>query len=63
MSRGTRLAAMAGLACAGAGVIIAVAAASASEPEPRPTPPRVYSSCLAADTKPISADDDPCDGR
>jgi hypothetical protein len=52
---------MAGLALVGAGVIIAVGATS--EPEPRPTPPRVYSSCLAADTKPMPADDDPCDGR
>ncbi|KAB1150041.1 hypothetical protein F7R91_04305 [Streptomyces luteolifulvus] len=61
MSRGSRLVAMAGLALVGAGVIIAVGATS--EPEPRPTPPRVYSSCLAADTKPMPADDDPCDGR
>lgn len=61
MSRGTRLAVLAGLVCVGAGAIIAVGAAS--EPEPRPAPPRVYSSCLAADTKPMTADDDPCDGR
>ncbi|MFE3900168.1 hypothetical protein ACFXPY_07300 [Streptomyces sp. NPDC059153] len=61
MSRGTWLAAMTGLAFVGAGAIIAVGATS--EPKPRPTPPQVYSSCLAADTKPVSADDDPCDGR
>lgn len=52
---------MAGLTCVGAVAIIAVGAAT--EPEPRPTPTRAYSSCLAADTKPMSADDDPCDGR
>ncbi|MGW7090419.1 hypothetical protein ACWGH2_44010 [Streptomyces sp. NPDC054871] len=52
-----------------AGLFLALVAAGAviteyatSEPEPQPTPPRVYSSCLAADTKPIPADDDPCDG-
>lgn len=61
MSRGTWLTAMAGLTIVGAGAIIAVGATS--EPEPRPTPPRVYSSCLMADTKPIPADDDPCDGH
>lgn len=61
MSRGAWLAATTGLICVGAVVIIAVGAAS--EPEPRPTPPRVYSSCLAADTKPMPADDDPRDGR
>ncbi|MGY4920610.1 hypothetical protein ACWD9K_36550 [Streptomyces sp. 900116325] len=61
MSRGTWLAAMAGLTLVVAGAIIAMGATS--EPKPRPTPPRVYSSCLAADTKPVSADDDPCDGR
>ncbi|MDX3771694.1 MULTISPECIES: hypothetical protein [unclassified Streptomyces] len=61
MSRGTWLAAMAGLTFVGVGAIIAVGATS--EPKPRPTPPRVYSSCLAADTKPVSADNDPCGGR
>ncbi|MCX5321161.1 hypothetical protein [Streptomyces sp. NBC_00120] len=61
MSRGTWLAAMAALTFVGVGAIIAVGAAS--EPKPQPTQPRVYSSCLAADTKPVSADDDPCDGR
>ncbi|TGB16087.1 hypothetical protein E2651_01235 [Streptomyces sp. MZ04] len=61
MSRGSFwLAAMAGATFVGAGAIIAVGATS--ETEPRPTPPRVYSSCLAADTKPI-ADADPCGGR
>ncbi|MFH8805554.1 hypothetical protein ACH4F6_39470 [Streptomyces sp. NPDC017936] len=34
-----------------------------TKPEPQPTPPRVYSSCLAADTKPTIAGDDACDGR
>lgn len=47
------------LVCAGA--IIAVSATS--EPQPQPTPPRTYSSCLAADTEQVSADNDPCDGR
>ncbi|MET8081531.1 hypothetical protein [Streptomyces sp. NPDC005303] len=61
MSRRTGLATMAGLICVGAVAIIAVNAAM--EPEPQPTPPRVYSSCMAADTKPMSAGDDPCDGR
>ncbi|MFD5711451.1 hypothetical protein ACFWHW_13805 [Streptomyces pharetrae] len=61
MNRAAGLAAMAGLTCVGAVAIIAEGAAT--EPEPRPTPTRVYSSCLAADTKPMSADDDPCDGR
>ncbi|MDK0524297.1 hypothetical protein [Streptomyces sp. ML-6] len=61
MSRRTRLAAMTGLVLIGAGAIIALGATS--KPKPPPTPPRVYSSCLAADTKPVSADDDPCDGR
>ncbi|MEH0416147.1 hypothetical protein [Streptomyces sp. B21-083] len=61
MSRRTGLAAIAGLICVGVVAIIAVSAAR--EPEPQPTPPRVYSSCLAADTKPMSAGDDPCDGR
>ncbi|MET7737717.1 hypothetical protein ABZT02_41415 [Streptomyces sp. NPDC005402] len=61
MSRRTGLAAIAGLIGVGAVAIIAVSAAT--EPEPQPTPPRVYSSCLAADTKPMSAGDDPCDGR
>ncbi|MFD8688422.1 hypothetical protein [Streptomyces sp. NPDC059651] len=61
MSRAALLAAMAGLAlvCAGA----AIAVGTTSEPRPRPTPPRVYSSCLAADTEQVSADDDPCGGR
>lgn len=61
MSRGTRLAAIAGLSLAAAGALIAVG--TASEPEPGPAPPRVYSSCLAADTQPMPADDDPCEGR
>ncbi|MDT0615913.1 hypothetical protein [Streptomyces lancefieldiae] len=61
MSRGTWLAVMAGLICVGAAAI--TAAGAASEPELRPTPPRVYSSCLAADTKATAAGDDPCDGR
>ncbi len=52
---------MAGLTFVCAGAVIAVGATS--ESKPRPTPPRVYSSCLAADTKPVSADNDPCDGR
>jgi hypothetical protein len=51
---------IAGLICAGAVAITAVSAAT--EPEPQPIPPRVYSSCLAADTKPMSVGDDPCDG-
>ncbi|WP_256923561.1 hypothetical protein [Streptomyces sp. 13-12-16] len=31
--------------------------------KPEPTPSRVYSSCLAADTKPTLTGDAPCDGR
>ncbi|MFC9289613.1 hypothetical protein [Streptomyces sp. NPDC057052] len=58
MSRRTGLAVIAGLICAGAVAIIAV-----TEPQPQPTPPRVYSSCLAADTKPMPVGDDLCDGR
>lgn len=60
MNRSVWLAAVA-LALVGTGAIIAVGATS--EQEPRPAPPRVYSSCLAADTKPMPADADPCDGR
>jgi hypothetical protein len=63
VSRGARLAVIAGLTCVGAVAVIAVGATSEAEPEPRPAPPRVYSSCLAADTEPMTADDDPCDGR
>lgn len=63
MSRGTWLTAMAGLTLVGAGAIVTVCASSEPEPQPRPTPPRVYSSCLAADNKAVPADDDPCDGR
>ncbi|EFL29485.1 predicted protein [Streptomyces viridochromogenes DSM 40736] len=59
MSRRTGLVAMAGLICAGAVAFIAVSA----ERDPQPPPPRVYSSCLAADTKPMPVGDDPCDGR
>ncbi|MBX9366021.1 hypothetical protein [Streptomyces sp. WAC04114] len=61
MSPRTGLAVIAGLICAGAVAFIAVSAAT--EPQPHPTPPRVYSSCLAADTKPMPLGDDPCDGR
>ncbi|MFI8947284.1 hypothetical protein ACIGO6_12280 [Streptomyces sp. NPDC053750] len=61
MSRRTALASLAALACIGAAAIIAVG--TAPEPEPQPTPPRVYSSCLAADTRPMPAGADPCDGR
>jgi hypothetical protein len=61
VSRRTGLAAIAGLTCSGAVAIIAVS--DATEPQPQPTPPRVYSSCLAADTKPMPAGNDPCDGR
>lgn len=61
MNRGTRLAAMAGLTVVVAGAVIAGGATS--EPEPRPTPSRVYSSCLAADTRPMPADDDSCGGH
>lgn len=53
------LAAIAGLICAGAVTVIALS----TGPEPEPTPPRVYSSCLVADTKPMPASADPCDGR
>lgn len=55
----------AGLTCVGAVAVIAVGATSESEsePEPQPAPPRVYSSCLAADTVPVPAGGDPCDGR
>ncbi len=61
MSRAKGLAATAGLICAGAVTVIALGAGP--EPEPQPTPPRVYSSCLAADTKPMPAGADPCNGR
>ncbi len=61
MNRGAWLAALAGLTVVGAVAIIA--AAATAEPEPRPAPSRVYSSCLAADTRPVPADDDPCDGH
>ncbi|MGD6740703.1 hypothetical protein ACOKM3_02545 [Streptomyces sp. BH106] len=44
------------------GVGLAVAMTAASGPEPRPTPTRVYSSCLAADTRPLAPGDDPCEG-
>lgn len=61
MSCRTGLTSVVGLIGLGAVVIIAVSAAT--EPERQPTPPRVYSSCLAADTEPLSAGDDPCGGR
>ncbi|MFF8615322.1 hypothetical protein [Streptomyces sp. NPDC015350] len=61
MNRGTRIAATAGAAFVVAAVVIAVGAVT--EPEQRPAPPRVYSSCLAADTEPVPAGGDPCDGR
>ncbi|MGW1817379.1 hypothetical protein ACWCQM_27875 [Streptomyces sp. NPDC002125] len=61
MSRRTWVAAAAGLAVIGAWAVMA--GGGSSEPEPRPTPPRVYSSCLAADTEPVAADDDPCGSR
>ncbi|MER5497692.1 hypothetical protein ABT096_10865 [Streptomyces sp. NPDC002561] len=61
MSRGTRIAATAGVVFVVAAVVIAVGAVA--EPEQRPAPPRVYSSCLAADTEPVPAGGDPCDGR
>ncbi|MBX9363844.1 hypothetical protein [Streptomyces sp. WAC04114] len=61
MSRRTGLAVTAGLVRAGAVAIIAVIAVT--EPQPQPTPPRVYSSCLAADTNPMPVGDDPCEGR
>jgi hypothetical protein len=61
VNRRTRLAAPAGLIFVVAWAVIAVGATS--EPEPQPTPPRVCSSCLAADTKPVPADDDLYDGR
>ncbi|MEB8338283.1 hypothetical protein [Streptomyces endophyticus] len=41
---------------------LAIAMSAASEPEPQPTPSRVYSSCLAADTRPLDPGDDPCEG-
>ncbi|MET9825767.1 MULTISPECIES: hypothetical protein [Streptomyces] len=55
--------AWAALCAAGVGAVTALAVDDPSEPEQRPAPPRVYSSCLAADTKPSAAGDDPCDGR
>ncbi|MFJ8542336.1 hypothetical protein ACIRFH_10025 [Streptomyces sp. NPDC093586] len=61
MSRRAWVAAWAVLCVAGLAVIVKLSASSA--PDPQPTPSRVYSSCLAADTKPVSADDGPCDGR
>ncbi len=62
MSRGARLAVMAGLICVGALSVMAVAATAEPEPEPmpQPAPPRVYSSCLAADTDPVPAGHAPC---
>ncbi|MFE1509077.1 hypothetical protein [Streptomyces sp. NPDC058726] len=63
MSRGARLAVIAGLTCAGAVAIIAVGATTEPEPEPAPAPSRVYSSCMAADTVPVPAGGDPCAGR
>ncbi|MFD9758162.1 hypothetical protein [[Kitasatospora] papulosa] len=60
MSRRTWVAAAAGLSVIGASAVMA--GGGSSEPEPRPTT-RVYSSCLAADTEPVAADDDPCGGR
>lgn len=45
-----------------AGVGLAVAMNATSGPEPQPTPTRVYSSCLAADTRPLASGDDPCEG-
>ncbi|MEU9594994.1 hypothetical protein AB0D84_35465 [Streptomyces sp. NPDC048193] len=62
MSRGTWLAATAGLISAGVVAAVALGTVAEPEPEPHPTPQRVYSSCLAADTEPVPAGDDPCGG-
>ncbi|MFJ9174426.1 hypothetical protein [Streptomyces sp. NPDC102360] len=62
MTRGARAAAFAGLAAVAVAVGLTVAVRATSGPEPQPTPTRVYSSCLAADTRPLAADDDPCEG-
>ncbi|MEV6757079.1 hypothetical protein [Streptomyces sp. NPDC051214] len=59
MSRRRWVAAWTVLCAAG----LAAATGFLAKPEPRPAPPPVYSSCLAADTKPVPADDDRCDGR
>ncbi|MFF9120555.1 hypothetical protein ACF09Y_34205 [Streptomyces massasporeus] len=40
-----------------------IAVIAVTELQPQPTPPRVYSSCLAADTNPMPVGDDPCEGR
>jgi hypothetical protein len=61
VSRVKGLAAIAGLICAG--VVTVIALSAGPEPEPQPIPPRVYSSCLAADTEPMPAGADPCGGR
>ncbi|MFE5242372.1 MULTISPECIES: hypothetical protein [unclassified Streptomyces] len=61
MSRRIWAAATAGLALVVAWAVLA--GGGSSEPGPPPAPPRVYSSCLAADTEPVSAADDPCGGR
>lgn len=60
MNRAAWLAAVA-LALVGTGAATAVDATA--EQEPRPAPPRLYSSCLVADTEPVPVDADPCDGR
>ncbi|MER5439912.1 hypothetical protein [Streptomyces sp. NPDC002790] len=61
MKRGARAAAFAGLAAVTtAGLTIAMRVTS--EPEPQPAPTRVYSSCLAADTRPPAPGEGPCEG-
>ena len=58
MTRGVLLAVAAVLVAVGC----VVALRAAADPEPRPAPSRVYSSCLAADTEPLEAGEDPCAG-
>ncbi|MBT2896990.1 hypothetical protein [Streptomyces sp. McG3] len=45
-----------------AGLAATAGPRTSSEPEPESTPTRVYSSCLAADTKATAGDNDPCAG-
>ncbi|MFZ3573204.1 hypothetical protein ACOKM5_40370 [Streptomyces sp. BH097] len=60
MTRAVWLVGFAVLVAVAAGLTITMAATS--EPEPHPTPSRVYSSCLAADTRPLAEGENPCAG-
>lgn len=61
MTRRVWLTALAVLVALTTGAAIAMLATP--ESEPRPTPTRVYSSCLAADTRPLAEGEDPCAGN